>query len=146
MKVSESVEIMAAPARIWPFLVDPEKVLQWCVTFKKFEYVGDQHSGKGTPLYIEEDPGNGLTKMQFVVQDWRENEELDLRMVGGASYKSYDLQMSLEPCDGGSRFTFGEEVVLPYGILGQLIGLIAERMSARTLHTELGKLKALAEA
>ncbi len=146
MKVSESVEIMAAPAHIWPFLIDPEKVLQWCITFKKFKYTGDQRSGKGTPLYIEEDPGNGLTKMQFVVQDWRENEELGLRMIGGASYKSYDLHMSLEPCDGGSRFTFGEEVVLPYGILGQLIGLIAQRMSARTLHTVLGKLKALAEA
>ncbi len=146
MKVSQSVQIMAPPAHIWPFLVDPDKVLQWCITFKKFQYTSEQRGGAGAPLYIEEDPGNGLTKMQFVVQNWRENEELDLRMVGGASYKSYDLHMSLEPCDGGTRFKFGEEVVLPYGILGQLIGLIAERMSARTLHTVLGKLKELAEA
>ncbi len=146
MKVSESIEIMAAPAHIWPFRVDPDKVLQWCITFKKFQYTGDQCGGAGAPLYIEEDAGNGLAKMEFVVQDWRENEKLELRMVTGASYRSYEQHMSLEPSNGGSRFTYSEELVLPYGILGRVIGWIAERMSARTLHTMLSRLKALAEA
>ncbi len=146
MKVSESMEINAAPERIWPFLVDPDKVLQWCITFKKFEYCGDQRSGPGTPLYIEEDAGNGLARMQFVVQHWRENERLDLRMLRGASYRSYEQHMSIERISGGSRFTYAEEIILPYGLLGRLIGSIAERMSARTLRTMLAKLKALAEA
>ncbi len=146
MKVSESVEIAAAPARIWQFLIDPDQVLKWCITFKKFQYTGDQRSGAGTPLYIEEDAGNGLAKMQFIVQEWRENEKLDLRMVKGANYRSYEQHMLLEPSNGGSRFTYSEELVLPYGVLGRLIGLLAERMSARTLHTMLSKLKALAEA
>ncbi len=146
MKVSESINIAAAPSKVWPFLVEPEKVLQWCVRFKKFEYCAQQHSGPGTPLYIEEDAGNGLAKMNFVAQDWKENEKLDLRMVSGASYKSYEQHLSLEPAAGGSRFTYEEELVLPYGILGRLIGLIAEKMSAKTLHTMLFKLKALAEA
>ncbi len=146
MKVSESVEILAAPSRIWPFLIEPAKVLQWYITFRKFEYCGEQRSGPGTPLYIEEDPGNGLTRMQFVVQDWKENEQLDLRMLGGAYYQSYALHMSLQPSNGGSRFICAEEVVFPYGILGRLIGLIAEPMSARTLRKMLLRLKALAEA
>ncbi len=146
MKVSASIEIAASPSKVWPFLVDPERVLKWCVTFKKFEYCGEPRSGPGTPLYIEEDAGNGLTKMDFVVQDWKENERLALRMVSGASYKSYEQYLSLEPTAGGSRFTYTEELVLPYGILGQMIGLIAERMSAKTLRTMLSKLKTLAEA
>ncbi len=146
MRVRDSVEISAAPAKIWPFLIEPQKVLQWCITFKKFEYAGQQKTGVGTPLYIEEDAGNGLTKMQFVVDEWKENEKLGLKMVSGASYPLHEQHMSLEPSAGGSRFTYGEEIVLPFGILGKLMGLVAERMSAGTLHKMLFKLKALAEA
>ncbi len=146
MKVSQSIDIAAAPAKVWPFLVDPDKVLKWCITFRRFEYCGEPRGGPGTPLYNEEDAGNGLAKMNFMAQDWKENEKLDLRMVSGASYKSYEQHLLLEPTAGGSRFTYSEELVLPYGIFGRLIGWIAEKMSARTLRTMLSKLKALAEA
>jgi uncharacterized protein YndB with AHSA1/START domain len=145
-KVSQSIDIAADPAEVWPFLVEPEKVLQWCITFRKFEYCGEQRAGPGTPLYIEEDAGNGLTRMNFVVRDWKENERLDLQMLSGASYKSYEQHLLLEPTEDGSRFTYSEELVLPYGILGRAMGLIAERMSANTLHKMLFKLKELAEA
>ncbi len=146
MKVSQSIEIAAAPAKVWPVLVDPDKVLKWCVTFKRFEYCGDQRGGPGTRLYIEEDAGNGLAKMNFVAEVWKPAERLDLRMLSGASYKSYEQHLLLQPAAGGSRFTYSGELVLPYGIFGRLIGWIAEKMSARTLHTMLFKLKALAEA
>jgi len=33
----------------------------------------------------------------------------------------------------GSRFTFMEEIILPYGVVGELIGLITQRMSAATV-------------
>ena len=36
MRVQNSVEIATPPERIWPFLIEPEKVLKWCITFKKF--------------------------------------------------------------------------------------------------------------
>ena len=64
----------------------------------------------------------------------------------GANYKSYVQQWSLEPVPSGSRGTFREEIVLPGGVIGRLIGLIAERMSAATVAKMLTKLKALAEA
>ncbi len=146
MKAQESIEIAAPPAKIWPFLIDPRKVMQWCITFRKFEYCGDQRSGVGTPLHIEENAGTGLTKMEFVVREWKENEKLALGMVSGASYRSYEQQLVLEPTSTGSRFTYGEEIVLPYGFLGRLIGVAAEQMSRRTLRQMLVKLKALAEA
>lgn len=146
MRVQKSIEIPAHPKTIWPFFVEPEKVLQWCITFKRFEYTGDQRSGVGSPVYIEEQAGGGLTKMQFEVTEWKENEKLALRMVSGASYKSYEQQWSLEPIPSGSRVTFMEEIILPGGVIGKLIGLIAERMSAATVDKMLTKLKALAEA
>ncbi len=30
MKVQRSIEIAAPPEKIWPFLVEPEKILKWC--------------------------------------------------------------------------------------------------------------------
>jgi uncharacterized protein YndB with AHSA1/START domain len=146
MRVQKSIEIASPPPKIWPFFVEPEKVLQWCITFKKFEYTSNQRSGVGTPLYIEEQAGGSLTKMQFEVTEWKVNENLALRMVLGANYVSYDQQWSLEPIPLGSRFTFMEEIIFPRGVIGKLIGLIAQRMSAATIVKMLTKLKALAES
>ena len=126
--------------------MEPEKVLQWCTTFRRFEYIGAQQSGVGTPLYIEEQAGGRLSKMQFEVTEWKQNEKLGLRMVSGASYPSYTQEYSLESCPSGCRCTFKEEIELPYGVLGKLMGLMGERMSRATVEKMEAKLKALAEA
>lgn len=146
MKVQKSIGVAATPNKVWAFFVEPEKVLQWCITFKKFEYTGNQRSGKGTPLYIEEEVGGMLSKMQFEVIEWKENQELVIRMASGGNYKSYEQRFLVEPTPLGSKVTFMEEIILPYGVIGKLIGILAERMSAATVDKMLAKLKALAEA
>ena len=146
MKVQKSIEIAASPNKIWAFFVEPEKVLQWCITFKKFEYTGDQRSGKGTPLYIEEEAGGRLSKMQFEVTEWKENEKLAIRMISGGSYKSYEQHFAVEPAPSGSRVSFMEEIILPFGVLGKLIGVIAQGMSNASVDKMFAKLKVLAEA
>jgi len=146
MRVRKSVEIASPPERVWPFFVEPEKVLQWCMTFKRFEYSGSQRSGVGTPVTIEEQAGGRLSRMQFEVTDWKENEKLALRMVSGASYRSYRQEFLLERTPSGSQVTFMEEIELPYGVIGKLLGLAAERMSAATVVKMEAKLKGLAEA
>jgi uncharacterized protein YndB with AHSA1/START domain len=37
MRVQRTIEIRARPAKIWPYFVVPEKILQWYSTFKRFE-------------------------------------------------------------------------------------------------------------
>jgi uncharacterized protein YndB with AHSA1/START domain len=54
MIVQQSIHIDAPPEQIWPYMVEPDKIMKWCLTFLKFEYTGDQHEGVGTPIYIEE--------------------------------------------------------------------------------------------
>jgi hypothetical protein len=146
MKVLKAIEIMASPHKIWPFFVEPEKILQWCITFKKFEYTGDQQSGVGTPIYIEEQAGGSLMKMRFEITVWKENEKIGLRVVSGNGVKSYKQSWSLEPSSAGSRFTFMEEIELPWGIFGKLIGVFLESSSAATVDKMLVTLKALAES
>ena len=146
MRVQKAIEINAPPEKIWPFFVEPEKILQWYSTFRKFEYTSDQCNGVGTPIYIEEQAGGPLMKMHFEATEWEENAKLALRMVSGSGVKAYKQVWSLEHTSLGSRFTFMEEIELPMGIIGRLIGFIAQGMSEATVGKIQLKLKALAEA
>jgi carbon monoxide dehydrogenase subunit G len=146
MRIEKAIDIAAPPEKIWPFLVEPEKVLEWYSTFRKFEYTGESRSGVGTPLYVEEQSFGPLMKLHFEVTEWTEHQKLALRMVSGSGVKSYEQRWSLEPTPSGSRFTLMEEVELPYGVLGKLLGLVGGRMSATTVDKMQATLKALAEA
>ena len=146
MKVQKAIEINATPERIWPFFIEPEKILLWYSTFRKFEYAGDQHSGVGTRIYTEEQAGGPLMKVLYEATEWKEAVKLDLRMVSGSGVKSYRLIWELEAIPSGSRFTFTEEVELPFGVIGKLIGLLGQGMSEKTVGKIQLKLKALAEA
>ena len=147
MKVQRSTEIAVPPDKIWPFLIEPEKILKWCITFRKFDYTGEQHSGVGTPIYIEEEAGPmPLMKLNFKVTEWAENERLAFRMTSGTGVKGYEQSWALEAIPSGSRFTFMENVKLPFGIAGKLIGLVGQNMSKATVGKMLVILKNLVEA
>ena len=145
MKIEKSIEIAAPPERIWPFFIDPEKVLQWSITFRKFQYAGDQRSGVGTPLYIEEKASGPLMKMNFEVTEWKENERLAFIMTSGASLKSYEQIWNLSPTETGSKFTFYEEIIFPLGFIGKLIGLFSQGSSYKFVTEMQAKLKSLVE-
>ena len=146
MRIQKAIDITAPPERIWPFFVEPEKVLQWYSTFKRFDYTSNQHSGVGTPIYIEEQAVGPMMKLYFECTEWKENEKLALQMVSGSGVKSYKQVWSLERIPSGTRFTFMEEIELPFGIIGKLMGLIGQRMSEATVSKIQLKLKSLVEA
>jgi uncharacterized protein YndB with AHSA1/START domain len=146
MEVCGSVEIAAPPEKIWPLLVEPENILKWCVTFRKVEYRGEQHTGPGTRFYVEEKAVGPLMKLNFEATEWKENEALAFRMTSGTGVKSYQQRWALEPAPSGSRFSFTEQVGMPFGIFGRLIGTVARGSSERHVEEMLARLKGLAEA
>jgi len=148
MRVQRSIEIAAPPEKIWPFLIDPEKILKWCITFRKFEYPGEQRSGVGTLLYIEEkvDGPMPLMKLNFTMMEWAENKKITFSMTSGNFAKGYEQSWTVETIPDGSRFTFAENFKLPFGVIGKLIGLIGQRGSEATVGKMLPILKSLVEA
>jgi uncharacterized protein YndB with AHSA1/START domain len=146
MRVQRSIEIAAPPEKIWPFLVEPEKILKWCITLEKFEYTSEQRSGVGTPFYFEEKAAGRLMKLNFAVTEWVENERLAFSMTSGDFVKGYEQRWTVEATPSGSRFTFMERIELPYGIIGKLLGLFARRGSEAIVGEMLAELKSLAEA
>ncbi len=147
MRVQKSMEIAAPPEKIWPLLVEPESVLKWCITFRKFEYPGEQRSGVGTPLYVEEKVGPmPLMKLNFTVTEWTENEKIAFKLTSGTGAKGYDQSWTIDSTPAGSRFTFVENFVLPLGVIGKIISPLAERSSGANVEKMLAILKSLAEA
>jgi uncharacterized protein YndB with AHSA1/START domain len=145
MKVRKSIEIAAPPDKIWPFLIEPEKILKWCITFLKLEYTGEQRSGVGTTFYLEEKAGGPLMKLNFRITEWVENKRVAFSMISGTFVKGYEQSWTVEATPSGSRFTFMEEVKLPCGIIGKIMGLFGQRGSEATVGKMLPKLKSLAE-
>ncbi len=146
MKAQGSIVVNAPAEKIWPYLVEPEKVLLWSSTYKKYEYKGDQHSGVGTHLYLEEATGGPLVKADFEATVWEDCKGLVLHMVSGSGVKRYQQTYRLEPVDQGCRLTFEEVIELPWGVFGRIIGLLGEGGSKSTIKKIQLKLKSLVEA
>jgi uncharacterized protein YndB with AHSA1/START domain len=146
MKAAGSIDIHAAPEKVWPYLFEPEKVLLWCHTYQKYEYTGDRRGELGSRFYVEEKAGGPLMKYTFEAAEWEENRKLTQKMISGTGVKAYQQTMLLEALPDGCRFTFMEDVELPMGFLGRLIGLLGEGMSRAAIKKMQEKLKSVVEA
>ncbi len=146
MKVQRSIEIATPPQKIWPFLVEPEKILKWFNLLRKFEYTGDKRSGVGTTFYYEEKSGGQLMKLNYAVTEWIENKKLAFSVTSG-SLKKDNQVWSIEATPSGSRFTMFEDLEMPMGIIGKIIGaLFGGMMIGKNMEKILANLRSLAEA
>jgi len=145
MKVQRSIEVGAPPEKVWPFLVEPEKIMKWFNLLKKFEYTGDKRRGAGTTFYYEEKSSGQLMKLNYKVTEWVENKKLAFSVTSG-SLKKDDQVWSIEATPTGSRFTMYEDLEMPMGIIGKVIGaLFGEMMIGKSMEKILGNLKKMAE-
>ena len=84
-------------------------------------------------------------KLNFRITEWVENERVAFSMTSGNFVKGYEQSWTMKNIPSSSRFTFMEEVTLPYGIIGKIMGLISQSGSEPTAGKMLPKLKSLAE-
>ncbi len=145
MDVQGSIEIEAPPERVWPLLAEPENVKRWYTTLDDFEYIDDRRGPGAHIRAVERAPGSRL-RIEFEATRWVENRSLVLHMTSGSGVKAYDQRWEIVPSPAGCRFTFDEHVVLPYGVLGRMLGAVAKGTSQRHVTEMLVKLKELAEA
>ncbi len=141
MKLRRSIVIRATGEKIWPFLVEPEKIIKWCTPINVIRYTSQQRSGLGTTFYFEEKALGRMMKLHFVVTEWVLNRSVAFKMTSGNVVKSYNQRYMIETIPSGSRCTCFEEVTLPYGILGKFAGLFRRFTSNSLLDRMLLNLK-----
>jgi len=146
MDVHRSIDIAAPPERVWPFLVEPEKVMRWFVGLREFRYIDDGSTGSGAHVHMEEKAVGPMLKEDFELTEWLENRRLRLHMTSGSGVKADEQLWSLDPTGDGCRFTFEEHVELPYGPLGSVLGMLGQRGLRSHVAEMLVQLKRVAEA
>jgi len=127
-------------------LTDPAKIPLWFDTFRKCQYAGEQRSGVGTRYYVEEKVPGPLRKIYFEAAVWDENAVLNLRMTSGENVSSYEIHWKLAAHGTGTTFHFVENIGMPFGILGRLLGVLGQRTAEKMVETMLRRLKTLCEA
>ena len=85
-------------------------------------------------------------KMNFEISEWVENQRIRLKMLSGGPLKSYEQLWTLAPTDSGTEFTFSEEIIMPFGVIGSLIASANEGSSYKFVTEMQSKLRALVEA
>jgi carbon monoxide dehydrogenase subunit G len=145
MRVQKSIDIAAPPEKIWPFLVEPEKILAWFTTLQSFEYTSEKHNGVGTRFSWEEKAHGSPIRLRFTITEWIENERLAFGNSSGNTVNSYGLHWTLATTPRGSRFTFDEELELPFGLVARIYGAPARCREKYDIGKRLAKLKRLAE-
>ena len=145
MHVQMSVDINAPPAKVWPYLVEPDKTMQWYTMLKKFEYASEKR-GVDAAFYWEEDVRGKIYSNHFTTTEWVENKVFAYEMTSGNYFKSYSERWEIEETPTGSRFSFNDHMEFPYGPFGKIMGWFGERMSKNSSEEILGNLKRLAEA
>ncbi len=146
MRVQRSIEIAAPPEKIWPFLVEPDKILKWFYLLQEFEYTSEQRSSVGTTFYYEEKSAGRLMKLHYRITEWVENKRLAFIMTSGPLKKN-DQIWSIEATPSGSRFALIEDIEMPWGIIGKIMeALFVGSIVGKHLDEMLGNLKGLAEA
>ncbi|UCD97383.1 MAG: SRPBCC family protein [Chloroflexota bacterium] len=147
MIVEDSIHINASREKIWPYLTEPEKILQWYLTFKKFEFTSEQHEGKGTTFHVEEKAGPlPVTAIDFKSNEWVENEIISFAKISEGGVKKYHQWWTIAPENSGSKFTLKEEIEFPYGFIGRLIELVGKGSSQSTIKIILSQLRQLVES
>lgn len=144
MQMTMSVDIGAAPEAVWPYLVEPEKAMQWYTMLEKFEYTNGK-TGPESTFYWEEDVRGKIYSNHFRTTEWVENQVFAFEMTSGNFFKSYTERWEIEPTADGCRFSFNDTLEFPYGVWGKVMGFFGERMAKKSSQTILQNLKGLAE-
>ena len=145
MEINRSIEIEAPPEKIWPFLIEPEKIAKWCFTLRSFEYTSQITNGIDASFTYREQGRFRSVKLNCTITEWIENKKITFEMTGGKGFKGYKETWMIEPCTNGSKFSFIQQSHLPFGILGKIIEPVSRRRAEITVDKMLAKLKRLVE-
>ena len=145
MQVQMSVDIEAPPEKVWPYLVEPEKAMEWYTMLKTFEYTNGE-GGPDSTFYWEEDVRGKIYSNHFKTTEWVENQVFAYEMTSGNFFKAYSERWEVKPTETGSQFSFNDTLVFPYGFFGKVMGWFGERMAKKSSEMILQNLKRLAEA
>lgn len=126
MKKKESIDISASPEKVWLLLVKRENAFKIDRLIERFDYIGEKQSGEGAMVYMVKKADGRVIRSVCTITKWSENEKLAFHQILG-DVKKMEVEYTIEPVETGCRVTLVHDVVMPYWVIGKIIGFIAVR-------------------
>lgn len=145
MRISYTININAAPEKVWYWLGTPERAMVWQTSVSKTEILQKTPDWIGTTFReTVEENGRG-TEMQGVVTDYVENQSLAMHLSG--KYNVADVKWRLDGTEGRTRLTVNAEVRFKSlaGVLSVLMRPVFKKKITGQFQEELARLKELCE-
>jgi carbon monoxide dehydrogenase subunit G len=119
-KVTKTIEIEAAPEKVFAFLLDREKMNEASKGFSQYEYTSKGPVGVGTTMHYVTGSGGSTMEFDSEVVEFVRNEKFVSHTIGASKFKG-KASFTLEPTAKGTKMTYNMEYELPYSVLGKLI-------------------------
>ena len=142
-KVNESVWLNARPEEVWPFIVEPERLMQWRTDIRRFEILDEEPAGVGTRFYIEKEVNKEMRRFDCVIERLDENRRF--AFTGESpGFASVQAGYEIAPEGEGCWFVI-QETVNVSGINPLVDRLFVQRGLARTIRGFLARLRSVVE-
>ena len=138
-----SVRVNASPERVWDWLSDWDRSAQW-ILGTTVDVVGEQREGVGART-------RATTKIavirlidEMTVTRWEPPRLIEVRhnrkpLLGDAWFE-------VVPVDGGTQVEWVEDLYLPFGWLGEIVGSVMRAPVEWGLRKSLSRMRALVES
>ena len=149
--IEKAIEIRAPPEKVWEMLA-LDRLSKWEEGYKEdltsIEYTSENGTLKdkyrvGFSAQLET---KGEGQMNLEITESLENEKIVYHLVGGKFTKDLRLTFLLTPLEEGTKFTYGVDYEISWGILGMFLDkLFARREVKKGIEKALDNLKSILE-
>ena len=132
MRIQVSTVIPAEPARVWDDVRNLASHVEWMADAESIRFTSVSTSGIGTTFDCETRVGPLHTTDRMEVTEWDEGRVIGVRHVGLVTGTG---RFTLAPEGRGTRFTWDEELRVPWWLGGRLAAPVLRFVWRRNLRT-----------
>lgn len=142
VSIVTSISIARAPAVVWPYLVDWERLGEWMREASDIRVTGGLREGVGVEAEATIGIAGIRTRDPIRVTRWEPPSVLEIAHLGWVKGTGY---MELSPSEAGTDLFWREEYRPPWGPLGRIGMRLLRPVMRRVFQRDLRALKELVE-
>lgn len=108
-KINESVWLNAKPEEVWPYMVEPDKKLQWLTEMHEQEWLDEGPVGVGTRFCVQKEVRGQVRRYDCVIERLEENRLFAFKCEA-SGFSRLQAEWELVPEGEGCRFTMREQI------------------------------------
>ena len=145
MKLHFEIDIAAPPEKVFHWLENPERAMQWMNSVAGGEILHKTEGWVGTTFRETVADESGSTEMRGVITEYHANHSMGFHLEG--KFNHADVRYLLEPIEGGTRLVQQGEVRFKSltRVLMLFLGPVFKAKIAKQSMAEFHKLKQLCE-